>query len=136
MARERASLSTPSRRRTADGGFTQGWRKVSVLYLSASSTGSGAVSLAMAAAVWQVGEHEDRAQRLPWLPLPGRDHQPRGVALSLLQPEPARRRDDLGPARHRRELREHPRLGSPVRASLRQHAQAASATAGRQVALG
>ena len=40
IARERASLFTPSRRRTAAGGLTQGWRKVSVLYLSANSAGS------------------------------------------------------------------------------------------------
>ena len=66
--------------------------------------GSGTVSLAMATVVWQVGEHEDRAQRLPWLPLPGRDHQPCGLALPLLQLELARGRDDPGPARHRGEL--------------------------------
>ena len=43
---------------------------------------------------------------------------------------------DPGPARHRRELREHPRLGPAVRAGLRELAQATPAAAGRQVALG
>ena len=53
-----------------------------------------------------------------------------GVALPLLQPEPARRRDDPGPARDRGQLREHPRLGPALWASLRQRAQASPTTPG------
>ena len=38
---------------------------------------------------WQPHWHDDLAQPLAWLPLPRRDHRACGLAVSLLQPQPA-----------------------------------------------
>src|SRR5215212_2059272 len=81
MARERASLSTPSRRRTVAGGLTQGWRKVSVLYLSASSTGSACECPARAAFATHPrgkGPLMNCASRLAALAPPSGPEEPRG----------------------------------------------------------
>lgn len=39
--------------------------------------------------LWQGPWHEHHVQSLPRFPLSGRDHQPSGLVVSLLQPEPA-----------------------------------------------
>jgi len=79
---------------------------------------------------------DDDAQPLPRLSLPGRGHRARGLAVPLLQPQPARRRDDPRRPRHRCVLREHPRVGPALRPAVRQRAEAAPSKAGRQVVHG
>jgi hypothetical protein len=50
----------------------------------------GVVRLAGPGRAWQPPDHDEFAQSLPWLPLSSRDHRAGYLALSLLQPEPAR----------------------------------------------
>jgi hypothetical protein len=51
----------------------------------------GIVSLATRAEPWQPSGHDDFIKPVSRLPVPARGHRARGLALSLLQPEPARR---------------------------------------------
>jgi hypothetical protein len=73
--------------------------------------------------------HEPAVEPVSWLPLSVRDHPARGLALSLLQPEPARRRADPGRARHRGQLRDHPRVGPALRPDFRRGPEAPPTTA-------
>src|ERR1700733_13184013 len=66
---------------------------------------AGVVRLANHGRAWQPPDHDELAQSLPWLPLSSRDHRAGYLALSLLQPEPARRRDDPGCSRCGGQLR-------------------------------
>src|SRR4051812_34183678 len=75
-------LVHPEQAKTAAGGFTQGWRKVSVLYWSASSTGSASGCPALAAVAIHPrgnGPLMKCASRLPALALPS------GPAVSSLE---------------------------------------------------
>ncbi|CAA9518811.1 MAG: Mobile element protein, partial [uncultured Sphingomonas sp.] len=53
-------------------------------------------------------------------PLPGRGHQPGGVALLPLPARPAHGRGDAGRARHRRQPRDRAAMGAQVRPGVRQ----------------
>jgi transposase len=75
-----------------------------------------------------------RSPHVPRLPFPGRDHQPRDLALSRLQPEPAGRRADPGQARDHGHAREHPAVGPEVRRRLRAEAAPTPAEARRHLA--
>ena len=52
--------------------------------------GLALVSLAAPAGPWQPSGHDDFIKSVSRLPVPARGHRARGLALSLLQPEPAR----------------------------------------------
>src|SRR3954447_716257 len=68
--------------------------------------------------------------------LPGRGRHPRGVAVPLLRPEPARGRADPGRTWGGGEPRDHPCSGPAFRAGVRRHARGAVAATGRRVAPG
>src|SRR3954462_10149278 len=83
---------------------------------------------------WWVGERcsggawwrdETRPRPAPSSPLPGRDHQPRRLAVPYLLPELAGRRADAGRTRRGGFLRNDPALVPQVRPDLRQPAAAA-----------
>src|SRR4051812_19443605 len=130
-----ASQWLRSRSRTRDRISTSS-AKARLSVSRSSGVSRGVVRLATAEAVWQGGGHVDDARPVPRLPLPGRDHRPRGVALPLLRPEPARGRDDPGRTWRGGEPRENPRLGPALRSRLRRRAREAPAAPGRQVAPG
>jgi putative transposase len=70
----------------------------------------GVVRLAGPGQAWQPPDHDELAESLPWFPLSSGDHRTGYLALSLLQPEPARCRDDTGCSRCGGQLRNRPRL--------------------------
>ncbi len=49
---------------------------------------NGLVRLAASVGPWQLGRHDDVTQPLPRLPFPGGGDRARGLAVSLLQPQP------------------------------------------------
>src|SRR5215212_1870871 len=83
------------------------------------------------------GWHDTHSQvTLRRLPLSGRGHQPRRVALLPLPPEPAHGRRDAGRPRHRGEPRDRAAVGAQVRPGLRQPDPAPAALSWRQMAPG
>ena len=94
---------------------------------------SGTVNLSRSLADW-VDEHE--CAKLPRIPVPTRDHQPRRLALpSLLSELPGCRRSPRRTGGHRL-LREHPAVVSEVRSRVGPGAQAATSALGRHLAPG
>ncbi|CAA9261189.1 MAG: Mobile element protein, partial [uncultured Craurococcus sp.] len=75
-----------------------------------------------------------RCVALCGLPLPGRGHQPRRLAVLPLPTQPAHGRRDAGSARHRRQPRDRAAVGAQVRPGLRQPDPAEAPLRGRQMA--
>src|SRR5215210_7834738 len=81
------------------------------------------------------GRHDIRHQvTLRRLPLSGRGHQPRRLALLPLSTDPAHGGRDAGGPRHRREPRDRAAVGAQVRPGLRQPDPPQAARPWRQVA--
>ena len=84
--------------------------------------------------LWRRNEPASRQVALCGPPLPGRGHQPRGLALLSLPARPAHGLGDAGGAGHRRQPRDRAAVGAQVRPGVRQTDPAEAAPRRRQVA--